>query len=327
MKNPPSDSNDEPNPSIPDTSRTGSPLERAILDASKPSSASGPTPPPKKSGLGLLMVGLVLTGVGLFALNEGIGLLPSDRTYVDSEAILHGSLIGGLGLLLLGGGLTQMMRKRLLFLPLLVIGSLVGFAWTQRASIVSEAQETRDARSELFDDFVEVCEDGEGIDDATRFEQGGTDHPTLVYFGRGSTDDLEWSPEWNETPEDWAVEDGDDVELVACIQVETRPIHRCSYGTPDDESILTLIQYVQILELRAARTGEILHREEFPGSEPPPCPNTHDFASGHRLYGSLVNDDDIYERIEEFMEDGSAETGETDEPPEGTITKPGKPKE
>ena len=318
MTNPPPGSNDE--------------MNQSILDASKPPSAAGSTPPPKKSGTGLVMAGLVLTGVGLFALNEGFGLIPSDRTYLDTEAILHGSLLGGVGLLLLGGGLSHLTGKRLLLLPLLTVGSLVGFAWTQRGTIVSEHRETQDEQRELLEDFVEVCADGEGIEDAARFEHGGTEHPTLAYFGRGSTEDLEWGATGYDTPEDWAVENGDDVELVACIEVENQPIHSCSYGTVGDESILFLIRYVQTLKLRAARTGEVLFTEEFPGGDPPPCPNTHDFATGNRLYGSLVSRDEIYTRIGEFMEDGLDETEESEnidqriKPSGGNGTAPGKPR-
>ena len=268
---------------------------------------------------------MILTGVGLFALNEGFGFFGSNRTYLDEEAILHGSIIGGIGLLLLGRGLGNMTQKPLLFFPLIIGIALVGFAWVERSEIVDDYRETQDNREEIFDDFLEVCEDGTGIDDAERFEPGGNDHPTLAYFGRGTADNIEWSPDWNQTPEDWEVEDADDVELVACIRVESQTIHRCAYNsTGSSASTLSLVQYVQTLHLREAQTGEILLTEQWVGSDPPPCPNTYDFSSGSSLSGSLMSSEQIYERVTQFMEAGATESEEPDKPSTNTTTKTGK---
>jgi hypothetical protein len=75
----------------------------------------------REGGVGILVFGAIPTAVGLFALNEGIHFFESGRSW-DGAAILHGSLLAGVGLIVMGVGLTKITGRMLGCLPLLVVG-------------------------------------------------------------------------------------------------------------------------------------------------------------------------------------------------------------
>lgn len=75
----------------------------------------------RKGGPGIILLGALPTGVGLFALNEGVHFFESGRS-MDGEAVLHGSLLAGVGLIVMGVGLAKITGRKVGCLPLLVVG-------------------------------------------------------------------------------------------------------------------------------------------------------------------------------------------------------------
>jgi hypothetical protein len=254
----------------------------------------------RKTGYSFLWIGAIPTAVGLFALNEGIGLLDWSRTYLDEEAVLHGTLLGAFGLILIGVGLTKCAQKKLGCLPLLLVGLPVFICWVHRVNLVKTKAERTEGRAEVFMRFQKLCVRGTGVGNGAAFVPGAT--PRILQFRRGAGLDAKWTPNYN-TPPEWQRGSTGDIALVACVETTTNLLESCSFSSGSTRFNLSREQYVTTLTLRAAQSGEAILTEEWTGSEPRNCPKSATITS-KSIRGTLTPRETLYQRVNTFVKTG-----------------------
>ncbi|MFT6397411.1 MAG: hypothetical protein ACJAYU_002164 [Bradymonadia bacterium] len=239
-------------------------------------------------------------GVGGYALFYGF-----NRTYIDDEAVLHGSLIGGTGLLFFCLWLRKAVSPIAAAMALVAVVSAAGgfgyFAFER--SEVYTAQNV--AQEQLFASISTVCTINEGLPGAPGYVQGGLS--TAMFYNRRS-DATEWYPSRYGTAEEYHPAAIEQLNIVICAATQTRFIESCPYSTYGGDRTLNRQQYVKTITVRDARSAAVLETQVMEGTMPSDCPGSRTFGEYEYTassYGSLPNDSALIELIGSWL-DGTA---------------------
>ncbi len=253
-------------------------------------------PPSRKPSVFLLLLGLAGLGVGGYALFYGFA-----RTSIDEEAVLHGSIIGGLGLLFFCLWLRKAVHPAAAAAAFLaVIGAAAGFGYFAVGNARVEAAENT-AQEQLYASISTVCTINEGLPDAIGYQQGTAQ--TAMFYNRGS-DGGEWYPSRYGVSEQYRPSDSGALNIVVCVETTTRFIESCPYSTTQGDRTLSREQYVKTITVRDARTAEVLEAHTLEGSIPSECPSSRTFGEYEYTassYGTLPSGALMIEQINDWL--------------------------
>lgn len=278
------------------------------LASPPPPRAGGPVhrgaqPPSNKPSVFLLLLGLAGLGVGGYALWYGL-----HRTYIDDEAVLHGSIIGGLGLLFFCLWLRKAVNPVAAAAALvLVVSGAAGMGYFSLQNEQFAAAENA-VQEQLFASMSTICTINEGLPEAPGYEQGSAS--TAMFYNRRS-DGGEWYPSRYGISEQYQPSAATELNIVICAATEARFVQSCPYSTSAGDRTLTREQYVKTITVRDARTAQVLETRTMEGTMPPECPANRTFDEYEYMassYGSLPSDSDLIELIGSWL-DGSAAPG------------------
>lgn len=263
-----------------------------------------PRPPAQPQGGGkggaftALVLGLIATGVGGFAFYYA-----TSRTRIDGEALLHGSIIGGVGLLLIGFALSKLINPAVgVLIPLGVVAG--GFFLYHTAS---ERQREYDAgieaESAMYDAVLPVCTEGATVEGAADYEGGPGTHPIAV-FTRYS--DGDWLPSRNTLPEGWEPSSTSDARLVACVHSIENTVEMCPYNATGGRSFtINRTRYDAEYWIYEASTRRELAHDFIQGTEPAPCPAGASFGENEysrQISGTYPAGAAIHEEFRSWVE-------------------------
>ena len=135
--------------------------------------------------------------------------------------------------------------------------------------------------------------EGEGVSEAAPYDDGPGPHSIVLLSPEGGKHS--WT---NSLPEDWRPETVSDTALVVCVGArEEKVIAKCDYvgGSP-----ITRYQYYREVELREARTGDIIAATTLYGSIPEECPYSAP-SSQTRKTGSKVTIEQLKDWLEGYV--------------------------
>lgn len=303
-----------PNPIAPPPGFDGLPgaPPPAFLPPSSGPVGRGAPPPSKDPRKLVLILGLACMGVGGYALHYALG-----RSYLDEEALLHGSIIGGVGLLFFCLWLRAAANAVLASAAFIAGAVGVGMA----ANSAFEEEEIREAehlaREQFFASVSPVCAYGTGVPEARGYTVGAQN--PAVFFMQPSSGDL--YPSRFGVTEAYLPETLEELGLVICSETEARIIESCPYSTSAGDRMLTREQYVRTVNVVDARTAQVLDTRVIEGSMPAECSASRTFSEHEysvRNTGSLPSDRDAIELISAWLSGNGAAAPRT---PAGT--KPG----
>jgi len=137
--------------------------------------------------------------------------------------------------------------------------------------------------------FSQICE-GLGIPQSADYQ--GNEHPVVLLDSTGNEHD--WS---DELPIEWLPVVVEETQLVVCVGEEKeRKIQNCKYMGPDIERY----QYNLHIQLREAKTGNIVAATTLYGSPPRYCESEEDYWLT-RLEGSHVSLDQVEEWLRGYV--------------------------
>lgn len=236
-----------------------------------------PPRPPNPSGSGkggaiaLIVFGLAGLGVGGFAMNYGAG-----RSYVDTEALLHGSIIGGVGLLLFSAGLALLVNKIVATVFCFVVIGGAAFVVTSALDRQEDTEAEYDRLAAVADELMPFCEQGVALPDNAPYDGEPGYHPVTA-FNRDSSGT--WRSARGGFPEEWELPSAQEVELIGCIQTDELNLESCAYDASGGRSFyINRIQYIRTLSLFSAADRTALTSYSELGSEPGPCPESTSFS-------------------------------------------------
>jgi hypothetical protein len=119
---------------------------------------------------------------------------------------------------------------------------------------------------------------GKGVPEASSYVKGKM-HPIIIIDTSGSVNS------WNsEVPKEWKPKSIGETQLVAVVTKATRSLQVCDYWTGPD---VTRYQYYAKIDLREAKTGNIVKTNTFYGSTPIQCRQSESYSLTS-LYGTQV---------------------------------------
>lgn len=146
--------------------------------------------------------------------------------------------------------------------------------------------------SEIIEAFSPVCQ-GIGVSQAADYAQAGEPHSVILLRPSGKRHS--WI---GEMPEDWWPTSVSDVELVAIVDKKLETvIQTCEYTGGHK---VKRIQYVLDVELREAKTSDVVARTRLYGDVPGNCPRTI-LETETTITGSLVSHDDLKQWLERYV--------------------------
>ena len=281
--------------------------------ASGPVGRGAPPPGPRGPSKLLFLLGLAGIGVGGYALQYALG-----RSYLDEEALLHGSIIGGFGLLFFCLWLRRAVNG-VVASAVFVMG-VAAVAVAANSALEEEALREAESlvREQFFAAISPVCAYGAGVPEATGYVAGTTN--SAVFFMQPSSGDL-YPSRYGVTDEHRPGSVGD-VNLVICSETEARVIETCPYSTSAGERILTREQYIRTVNVVDAVTAEVLDTRVMEGSMPAECPASRTFSEyeySAKNTGSLPSDRDAIALISSWL----SGTGTRAATPASSGVKPG----
>jgi uncharacterized repeat protein (TIGR02543 family) len=138
--------------------------------------------------------------------------------------------------------------------------------------------------------FSHICE-GLGIPQTTAYQ--GNEHPVVLLDSTGNKHD--WS---DELPIEWLPTVVEETQLVVCVEEEREiEIETCHYHNGPD---ITRYRYSLDVELREAKTGNIVAVTTLDGTWPRDCRPTEPYSLT-RLEGSHVSLDQVQEWLGEYV--------------------------
>jgi len=132
--------------------------------------------------------------------------------------------------------------------------------------------------------YWQVC-NGEGLDDVATYPSGNNVHPVVI-CGLELDTPVEWKPPSNSK-----------LELVACISKNNAVVQLCNYTNGG-----TFTRYKRrcSIDLRSAKTGELVASTILWGGEPSACPQTLTGMSSWS-YGSGISNDRIIKWLATYI--------------------------
>jgi hypothetical protein len=281
-----------------------------------PAQRGGSSPPSGPSKL-LLVLGLAGLGVGGYALYYALG-----RSYLDEEALLHGSLIGGVGLVFFCLWLRKAVNPALASVVLAGAIGTVGYF----AMGALDQQQVRMEESLVEDQFFAlispVCSDNRPLPDARGYVAGGAN--TAIFFTQQSSGRVD--PSRYGVTEEFRAGSVDELALVVCTAIEAQSIEVCPYNAGD--RMLSRQRYVRTVRVVDPTTATLLDTLRLEGTMPAECPASRTFGeyeSSANNFGSRPSDIDVIDGIRDWL-DGTATAGATGSvvaPGNGSIAAPG----
>ena len=283
-----------------------------------PAQRGGSSPPSGPSKL-LLVLGLAGLGVGGYALYYALG-----RSYLDEDALLHGSLIGGVGLVFFCRWLSKAVNPALASVVLAGAIGTVGYFAMGALDQQQVRMEESLVEDQFFALFSPVCSDNRPLPDARGYVAGGAN--TAIFFTQQSNGRVD--PSRYGVTEEFRADSVDELALVICTSTESLVIEVCPYNTSGGERMLSrkrLVRTVRVVDPTDARVLDTLRLE---GTMPAECPASRTFGeyeSSANNFGSRPSDIDVIDGIRDWL-DGTATAGATGSvvaPGNGSIAAPG----
>jgi len=246
-----------------------------------------------------LIFGLIPLGVGAYALHYG-----GRGQFVDQEAFLHGSLIGGVGLLLVVAGLWKIANGAVALIVL--VGVVAGVAFYMKTNYddmyvaVIEMVEQRD----IMGDLEPLCVDGVAIPEAAAYSREPGTHPTAMFTT--SSSGTTYSMNAGDV-EAWQPSSIEEAQLVACITTNRDVVETCEYTTSQGAAYIYRVQMQKSLELYEARTRTLVASASITGGMPPNCSDSVTFSEyefSRDLSGGLPNERELIAEVRGFIEVG-----------------------
>lgn len=183
---------------------------------------------------------------------------------------------------------------------------LTGLAVSNAAE--APARTTQEALWESLKPLKELCAGGAGNSAAASYAPDAGPHRLVVFRSNiaGSTDLSTFYIRTEDVPAEWRADDIAQAELAACVHAGSVIIEECTYTLANaTTATLQRVQLTAIVNLFAARTGELVGQSELPGPEPRACQNTEQFVEGSltaTVTGEAVTPDVIAEWLRAYVE-------------------------
>ena len=194
-------------------------------------------------------------------------------------------------------------RKQVLCYTVLLV-VLVGIVCACGSDSQEEAtaQASKEQEEEMVTALAAVCE-GNAAPAAAAYSPAAGTRPTVVLRGQpGSA----WRMDTSYTHADWRPQALQDVQLVACLQNEATLVETCPYTLENGRSAsIERYQYLTIVRLYEARTGDPVAEMSWPGTEPAPCSGETTFKEGEfvkKLYGVAVGARQVGDWLQAYVE-------------------------
>lgn len=145
--------------------------------------------------------------------------------------------------------------------------------------------------------ILSVC-DGEVVSTQTYQQNEPGLHPVIIADPDLS---IPFSDNWNNLiPAEWrSLGSPDKIELVLCYQIEEIVVEKCNYG---DGGTITRIRHDWNVELREAKTGQIITTGVIEGDPPNKCPGFRAEGSPDSETIGEVSQETLTDWLKEFIE-------------------------
>ena len=151
-------------------------------------------------------------------------------------------------------------------------------------------QEEKRKREEIIN-AVKPLAKGTGAAEASSYKKNQGIHPVVIIDNSGNIHT------WNkDLPEEWKPKSIEKTELVAVITKGEKSIQVCQYTGP---SVTRYQNYIQI-QLREAKTGNIVKTDTFYGSMPPQC-KTRELYHVTAVYGTSISFDEFKPWLQKYV--------------------------
>ncbi|MBL8045775.1 MAG: hypothetical protein JNL09_04495, partial [Anaerolineales bacterium] len=163
---------------------------------------------------------------------------------------------------------------------LLCSGVILGGLMLQGAA-EAPAKATEQASFDSVKPLKELCTgDTAGNVAAAEYAPGGGPNRVVVFRSNlvGSTDLSSFYIRTEDYPEAWRAAELEQAALVACVSANSYVVEECAYTLEGNKSgVLQRIQLTALVNVYAARTGQLVGQKELAGSVPRDCQDTEQF--------------------------------------------------
>ena len=239
-------------------------------------------------------------------------------SYLDEEALLHGSLIGGVGLIFFCLWLRRAANAAFATAVLVVaVGAVVHFALAALArDNVREAENLLE--EQFFAAISPVCSHNQPVTDARGYVSGQLN--SAVFFVQLSNDGALYPSRYGVT-EEFQPSSVSELGLVICTTTSSLIHETCEYSTSAGDRLLSREQYTRTIQVVDPTTAQVLDTHRLEGSMPAVCPASRTFSDyeySATNYGSLPSDTDVIEVIRPWL-DGNVAVIAGSPPPAGGL--------
>lgn len=163
---------------------------------------------------------------------------------------------------------------------LLCSGVILGGLMIQGAA-EAPTKATEQASFDSVKPLKELCTgDAAGLANAAEYAPGGGPNRVVVFRSNltGATDLSSFYIRTEDYPEAWRAAELEQAALVACVSANSYVVEECSYTLEGNQAgVLQRIQLTALVNVYAARTGELVGQKELIGTEPRACQDTEQF--------------------------------------------------
>jgi len=215
---------------------------------------------------------------------------------------MHGSIIGGVGLLLFSAGLALLANKVVAVIFALAVAGGAAFVVTTALDKKADTEDEYARLHEVSQELMPFCEEGTAFPDNAPYDGETGYHPVIV-FNRSSSGS--WGSARGGFPDDWTQPSAQETELIGCVQTDEVNVESCAYDAANGRSFyLNRVQYRRTFTLYTASDRAVLTTYSELGSEPSPCPDSLSFSESEfsrNQTGTYPDGDSFLEHIEPWV--------------------------
>lgn len=171
------------------------------------------------------------------------------------------------------------------------------------------AKATEQASFDSVKPLKELCTgDAAGLTNAAEYVPGSGANRLVVFRSNlaGSTDLSAYYIRTEDYPEAWRAAELEQAALVACVSANSYVVEECAYTLEDNKpATLQRIQLTALVNVYAARTGQLVAQDELLGSEPRACQDQEQFMGDLLVLtvtGEAVTSQAIANWLQPFVE-------------------------
>ena len=188
---------------------------------------------------------------------------------------------------------------RCLVLLVVFAGAIAGCGSESQERVTAQAE--KEQAQQMGEALAAVCE-GQAVSETAAYSQVPGIHPVIVLRGQEGSS---WRVDASYSLAEWQPQGLQNVELVACLQNNATLIETCPYTLENSQSVsVERYQYLTHVTLREAKTGQIIAKTDWSGSEPEKCSAQTTFKEGEpvkKVYGVAVGGREVESWLQPYV--------------------------